>query len=82
MNKYLASENLPKVNIKNQEHDSQKLIYSSKQLEESKQHLRQLKKVLAEPATSERDFAAVESENKELNEAIAKLAEQRLARST
>ncbi|TPX60824.1 hypothetical protein PhCBS80983_g01510 [Powellomyces hirtus] len=64
MNKYLASENLPK------------------QLDDAQQHLRELKKVLAEPAMGMQDLAALESQIRELNEGIAKLAEQRLAKTT
>ncbi|KND05085.1 uncharacterized protein SPPG_00760 [Spizellomyces punctatus DAOM BR117] len=64
MNKYLATENLPK------------------QLQDAKQHIQQLKKVLSEPAVSERDLTEHEKEIKQLNEDIAKLAEKRLAKTT
>ncbi|KAI8590958.1 hypothetical protein BDZ88DRAFT_412911 [Geranomyces variabilis] len=53
-----------------------------KQLEESKLHLRELKRVLAEPAMGMQDLGALESEIRQLNEDIAKLAEQRLAKTT
>ncbi|KAJ3287387.1 Intraflagellar transport protein 81, partial [Borealophlyctis nickersoniae] len=64
MNKYLATENLPK------------------QIEDAKQHLRELTQVLSEPAMSDRDLRGLEGEIKELNEVIAKLAEKRLLKST
>ncbi|KAI8825704.1 uncharacterized protein EV422DRAFT_563535 [Fimicolochytrium jonesii] len=64
MNKYLATENLPK------------------QLEDARQHYQQLQKVLTEPTLGPHELGELESEIKNLNETIAKLAEQRLAKTT
>ncbi|TPX69293.1 hypothetical protein SpCBS45565_g02540 [Spizellomyces sp. 'palustris'] len=85
MNKYLATENLPKVVLELVflkvmiRFSSSKL---SQQLQDAKQHIQQLKKVLSEPAVSERDLTEHEKEIKQLNEDIAKLAEKRLAKTT
>lgn len=63
MNKYLATENLPKS------------------IEEAKQKIKDLNRVLSEPALSETDFQRFDSEIKSLNEETAKLAEKRLLKN-
>ncbi|KAJ3216786.1 Intraflagellar transport protein 81 [Dinochytrium kinnereticum] len=63
MNKYLATENLPKA------------------IEEAKQNIRDLNKVLSEPHLSDSEFARLDIEIKELSDVTAKLAEKRLLKN-
>ncbi|KAJ3417510.1 Intraflagellar transport protein 81 [Chytridiales sp. JEL 0842] len=63
MNKYLASENLPKS------------------IEDSKQKIRDLNRVISEPPLSDADLVRYDQEIKVLNEEIAKLAEKRLLKN-
>ncbi|ORY38172.1 hypothetical protein BCR33DRAFT_754577 [Rhizoclosmatium globosum] len=63
MNKYLATENLPKS------------------MEETKQRIRDLKRVISEPPLREVDFENMDNEIKELNADTARLAEQKLLKA-
>ncbi|KAI8622652.1 hypothetical protein BC830DRAFT_1162737 [Chytriomyces sp. MP71] len=63
MNKYLATENLPK------------------QIEETKQRIRDLKRVILEPPLKEADFDAMDEEVKMLNAETARLAEKKLLKA-
>ncbi|KAJ3103095.1 Intraflagellar transport protein 81 [Phlyctochytrium planicorne] len=63
MNKYLATENLPKA------------------IEDAKQNIRDLNKVLNEPPLMESDFLRLDAEIKELSDVTAKLAEKRLIKN-
>ncbi|KAJ3247337.1 Intraflagellar transport protein 81 [Chytriomyces hyalinus] len=63
MNKYLASDNLPKA------------------IEETKQRIRDLKRVISEPPLRETDFEKMDEEIKELNAETARLAEKKLLKA-
>ncbi|KAJ3252094.1 Intraflagellar transport protein 81 [Chytriomyces hyalinus] len=63
MNKYLASDNLPKS------------------IEETKQRIRDLKRVISEPPLRETDFEKMDEEIKELNAETARLAEKKLLKA-
>ncbi|KAJ3020677.1 Intraflagellar transport protein 81 [Thoreauomyces humboldtii] len=76
MNRYLALENLPKACT------GHGLCRYYAQIEEAQQHIRQLKKVLGEPALSPKELTELEAKINSLNESIAKLAEDRLAKTT
>ncbi|KAJ3316717.1 Intraflagellar transport protein 81 [Blyttiomyces sp. JEL0837] len=63
MNKYLATENLPKA------------------IEETRQRIKDINKVINDPPLSEDDMNDIDMEIRSLNEDIAKLAEKRLLKN-
>ncbi|KAI9105390.1 hypothetical protein DFS34DRAFT_599192 [Phlyctochytrium arcticum] len=82
----IASAN-PEALLQKLEEDSKMNQYLAtenlpKQIEEARQAIRQLKKVLAEPALSDNDLVQQETEIRELNETVARLAEKKLAKHT
>jgi intraflagellar transport protein 81 len=57
------------------------LFLFPKALDESKQKIRDLNRVISEPPLSDSDLLVYDQEIKQLNEEIAKLAEKRLMKN-
>lgn len=84
MNKYLATENLPKV-VKKLIHlimhtfsENPDFILSSQQYDNIQTKIKDLTKVLSEPALSDRDLKPLEAEIKALAEDNARLNEKKM----